>query len=249
MDRTAIIVVTICVILLFTWPSLLQEISPIPPQTAQSTNATPAQVGKQNAPVPAPLAQAEPASTLKANTIHAPVVLESEKLIRLDTDESVYTFSSAGGLKTVGLVQHKAKPCNGNGSKNHDVILMNHGVELPVFALEGIDDGEFSLTSNLGLITMVSTNQAGIRITKEFKADTNYLLHSTITLTNPSKEPVTLEHRRLVLGTSMPLQSGGQYPVWGAPWHNGEEMEDLDDDEQTKNFKHEGNVVYLQKDE
>jgi len=29
------------------------------------------------------------------------------------------------------------------------------------------------------------------------------------------------------------------------PW----EMEDLDDDEQTKNFKHEGNVVYLQKDE
>ncbi len=232
MDRTAIIVVTICVILLFTWPSLLQKISPVPPQTAQPTNAAPSQVTRQtNAPAPAPatLGQGEPTSALNVNTIHPPVVLESEKLIRLDTDDSVYTFSSAGGLKTVGLVQHKAKPCNGNESGNDAVILLNHGVELPVFALEGVDDGEFSLSTNFGLVSMVSTNQAGIRITKEFKAGTNYLLHSTITLTNPSKEPITLEQRRLMLGTSMPLQSGGRYPVWGTQWHNGDDMEDIDE--------------------
>ena len=47
MDRTAIIVVTICVILLFTWPQLLKKISPTPPQPIQPTNAAPARVAGQ----------------------------------------------------------------------------------------------------------------------------------------------------------------------------------------------------------
>ena len=47
MDRTSVIVVTICVILLFTWPALLEKISPTPPQPIQPTNAAPAQVAGQ----------------------------------------------------------------------------------------------------------------------------------------------------------------------------------------------------------
>ena len=53
-----------------------------------------------------------------------------------------------------------------------------------VNALKGVDDSEFSINTDRNLVTMVSTNQAGIRITKEFSAGTNYLLHSTITLAN-----------------------------------------------------------------
>ena len=232
MDRTAIIVVTICVILLFTWPALLEKISPTPLQPIQPTNAAPAQVaGQTNAPAPAtaPLGQALPSPVSDAVAIRPPVSLESEKLEYLRTDDSVYTFTSAGGLKTVALNKHKTKPCNGNGSENHDVILMNNGVKLPLFALDGVDDGEFTFIPKRGIVTMVSTNQAGIRITKEFRAGTNYLLHSTITLTNPKTEPVTLQQRKLMLGTAMPLQSGGRYPVWGAQWHNGEDMEDIDE--------------------
>ena len=232
MDRTAIIVVTICVILLFTWPALLEKISPTPLQPLQPTNAAPAQVaGQTNAPAPAtaPLGQALPSPVSDAVAIRPPVSLESEKLEYLRTDDSVYTFTSAGGLKTVALNKHKTKPCNGNGSENHDVILMNNGVKLPLFALDGVDDGEFTFIPKRGIVTMVSTNQAGIRITKEFRAGTNYLLHSTITLTNPKTEPVTLQQRKLMLGTAMPLQSGGRYPVWGAQWHNGEDMEDIDE--------------------
>ena len=232
MDRTAVIVVTICVILLFTWPALLEKISPTPPQPIQPTKAAPAQVaGQTNAPAAAPLGQAQPAPVSDAIAIRPPVTLETETLASIETDDSVYTFTSAGGLKTVALNKHKTKPCNGNGSENHDVILMNNGVDLPVFSLDGIDDSEFefSLVADRDIVTMVSTNQAGIRITKEFRAETNYLLRSTITLTNPKTEPVALPQRKLRLGTAMPLQSGGRYPVWGAQWHNGADMEDIDE--------------------
>ncbi len=101
---------------------------------------------------------------------------------------------------------------------NSKPIILDYGVELPVFALKGIDDSEFFVTAEDSLVTMVSTNKAGIRITKEFRAGTNYLLHSTITLTNPMTEPVALQQWKLMLGTSMPLQAGGRYPVWGAQW-------------------------------
>ena len=230
MDRTSVIVVTICVILLFTWPVLLEKISPTPPQPIQPTNAAPAQVaGQTNAPAAAPLGQAQPVPVSDAIAIRPPVVLESEKLKRIETEDSVYTFTSAGGLKTVALTRHKAKPCNGNGSENYDVILLNNGVELPLFALEGVDDGEFSLVANRDFVTMVSTNQAGIRITKEFRAEANYLLHSTIKLTNPKTEPVELPQRKLMLGTAMPLKSEEGYAVWGAQWHNGADMQDIDE--------------------
>ena len=228
MDRTSVIVVTICVILLFTWAPLLEKISPTPPQPIQPTNAVPAQVaGQTNAP--APLAQAQSVPVSDAIAIRPPVVLESEKLKRIETEDSVYTFTSAGGLKTVALNKHKTKPCNDNVSENHDVILLNNGVTLPLFALEGVDDGEFSLVANRDFVTMVSTNQAGIRITKEFRSGTNYLLYTTIKLTNPQTEPVALPERKLMLGTAMPLKSEEGYAVWGAQWHNGADMEDIDE--------------------
>ena len=116
-----------------------------------------------------------------------------------------------------------------NGDVASKPIILNHGVELPLFALKGIDDSEFSITADDILVTMVSTNKAGIRITKEFSAGTNYLLHSTITLANPMSEPVAVQPWKLMLGTSMPLQAGESYPVWGAQWHNGEDMEDIDE--------------------
>ena len=234
MDRTAIIVVSICVILLwYTWPTPPLQPKPTkaePVQVGGQTNAPPAQVaGQTNPPAAAPLGQAQPAPVSNAITTRPPVVPETESVEIIETADAVYTFSNAGGLKTVAFTGHKAKPCNGNGAGNPEVIHLNQGVELPLFALEGVDDAEFSLTPGRNRLTMVSTNQAGIRITKEFSAGTNYLLHSTITLANTKNEPVTLNQRKLMLGTAMPLQASGGYPVWGAQWHNGEDMEDIDE--------------------
>ena len=238
MDRTSVIVVTICVILLFTWPALLEKISPTPPQPIQPTNASPARVaGQTNSPNTDPFRQAPPSQGPVSPDFEAPVKLDSPKISILESEESFYIFTSEGGLKTVELKKpHVVLGDNvdllwdtNNGDADSKPIILNHGVELPVFALEGIDDSEFSLIADGNLVKMVSTNKAGIRITKEFRAGTNYLLHSTITLTNPMTEPVALPQWKLMLGTAMPLQSEGRYPVWGAQWHNGEDMEDIDE--------------------
>ena len=238
MDRTAIIVVTICVILMFTWPALMEEISPSPPAQPQPTNPPPIQVpGQANAPTSAPLGQAPPAQAPVSSDFQLPVKLDSPKLSILETEESSYIFTSAGGLKTVELKEpHVVMTKNtdllwgtNNGDVNSTPIKLNHGVELPVFALEGVDDSEFSVNTDGDRVTMVSTNQAGIRITKEFSTGTNYLLHTTITLANSTKEPVILDQRKLMLGTTMPLEKGGSYPVWGAQWHNGDDIEDIDE--------------------
>tara|TARA_B100000745_G_scaffold14690_1_gene10693 strand:- start:1701 stop:3515 length:1815 start_codon:yes stop_codon:yes gene_type:complete len=238
MDRTAIIVVTICVILLFTWPALMEKISPSPPAQPQPTNPPPIQVpGQANAPTSAPLGQAPPAQAPVSSDFQLPVKLDSPKLSILETEESSYIFTSAGGLKTVELKEpHVVMTKNidllwgtNNGDVNSTPIKLNHGVELPVFALEGVDDSEFSVNTDGNRVTMVSTNQAGIRITKEFSTGTNYLLHTTITLANSTKEPVILDQRKLMLGTTMPLEKGGSYPVWGAQWHNGDDIEDIDE--------------------
>jgi len=238
MDRTSVIVVTICVILLFTWKPLLEKISPTPPQPIQPTNAAPAQVaGQTNAPNTAPYQQAPLSQGPVSPDFEAPVKLDSPKTSILESEESSYIFTSEGGLKTVELKKpHVVLGDNvdllwdtNNGDVVSKPIILNHGVELPLFALKGIDDSEFSITSDDTLVTMVSTNKAGIRITKEFNAGTNYLLHSTITLANPMSKPVAVQPWKLMLGTSMPLQAEGRYPVWGAQWHNGEDMEDIDE--------------------
>ena len=129
------------------------------------------------------------------------VELESEKLVTLETKDSVYTFTSAGGLKTVGLNHHEAKPCS--STNQADVIHLNHGVDLPMFSLIGLEDSEFSIVRAGGLVTMVSTNQAGIRITKQFATGTNYLLHTSIKLENTWSEPAKLNPSKPVSYTHL----------------------------------------------
>ena len=68
---------------------------------------------------------------------------ESSVSIAIETEDSVYTFTSAGGLKTVGLNHHEAKACT--STNQADVIQLNHGLDLPMFSLNGLEDSEFSI--------------------------------------------------------------------------------------------------------
>lgn len=221
MDRTGIIVIAICVILLvLTWPKI--EAPPRNTQTGTTSTNAPSTnlVNQPTHPTAVPV--------LPAGTgFDAPVSVESEELVSLKTEESTYTFTSAGGLKTIGLNHHVSKPCS--ETNNTDIIQLNHGVDLPIFSMEGLDDSAFNLSADGNQVTMVSTNQAGVRITKQFTPGTNYLLHTSIKLENTKDEPITLAPGTLVLGTAMPLQAKSQYPVWGTQWHNGEDLEEIDE--------------------
>ena len=227
MDRTAIIVVTVCVILLFTWQPLLQKLYPNPPQAPQPTNAPPSQFTVQSN-TPTVNSNEFPTQGLTTPSVRPPVIPNTESLAKIETPEAIYTFTNAGGLKEISLTTHKAKPCNGNSEDNDEVIRLNHEIELPFFALDGVDDSAFSIIANGNSVSMISTNQAGIRIAKEFTIGTNYLLHTKLSLTNTKTEPLMLNQRKLMLGTAMPLQTGG-YPVWGVQWHNGDDIMEIDE--------------------
>ena len=137
MDRTAIIVVTICVILLFTWPSLMEEISPTPPAQPQPTNPAPQVPGQANAPTSAPITQAPPTQAPLSSDFQPPVKLDSPKEYILPMEDSSYIFTSAGGLKTVELKEpHVVMGKNvdllwgtNNGDVNSIPIKLNHGFD------------------------------------------------------------------------------------------------------------------------
>ncbi|MEE2613995.1 MAG: membrane protein insertase YidC [Verrucomicrobiota bacterium] len=220
MDRTAFIVVSICIFLLYlTWPS--------PPAPSQRPDSRTNSVSEPS--VNPATKQITPATNttlpVDADSM-APVALESEKLVSLETENSIFTFTSAGGLKSVGLNKHKADP---SSSTNNNIIYLNHGAKLPVFSLGGIDDNEFSIRNDDDWLTMVSTNQAGIRITKNFTTSSNYLLQTSIKLENTTDKPIILKPRTLNLGTSIPINEPNVRSVWGVQFYDGEEMLQIDE--------------------
>ena len=220
MDRTAFIVVSICIFLMYlTWPS--------PPAPSQRPDSRTNSVSEPS--VNPATKQITPATNttlpVDADSM-VPVALESEKLVSLETENSIFTFTSAGGLKSVGLNNHKTDP---SSTTNNNIIYLNHGAKLPVFSLGGIDDNEFSIRNDDDRLTMVSTNQAGIRITKNFTTLPNYLLQTSIKLENTTDEPIILKPRTLNLGTSMPINEPNVRSVWGVQFYDGEEMLQIDE--------------------
>ena len=217
MDRTAFIVVSICVLLLyFTWPS--------PPSPSQQPNSR----TNTNAPSINSSQTVTNTNTVLpfAGDSSPPITLASEKLVTLETENSIFTFTSAGGLKSIGLTNYKADP---SSPTNNNIIFLNHGAKLPVFSLGGIDDSEFSIKNDDKWLTMTSTNQVGIQIIKKFTTTSNYLLQTSIKLVNTTDKPIILKPRTLNLGTAMPLTIPDNQSSWGVQFYNGEEMEEIDE--------------------
>ena len=220
MDRTAFIVVSICVFLIYwTWPTLPSKTQRPDGQTNVVSSPSINPSTKQKSPAQ------NTSSTATVDSI-PPVILESEKLVSLETENSIFTFTSAGGLKSIGLNNHKIDP---SSSTNNNIIYLNRGAKSPVFSLAGIDDNEFSITNDDKWLTMVSTNQAGIRITKKFTTSSNHLLQTSIKLENTTNEPIILKPRTLNLGTSMPMNEPNLRSVWGVQFYDGEEMLQIDE--------------------
>ncbi|MFL2909316.1 MAG: hypothetical protein ACJZ70_02110 [Limisphaerales bacterium] len=117
MDRTAFFVVTICVILLYlTWPN---PQSPSQERVGRTNSIDSPLIVNSTNKVTSPTN----INLQSSNTSRTPVKLESEKLISLKTENSTYTFTSAGGLKSIGLNNHKLEPCS---STNNNIILLSN---------------------------------------------------------------------------------------------------------------------------
>ena len=220
MDRTGIIVVTLCALLLGAWFIQEQKYQAHRPPPAPSTGTV------APAAAPAPLAPA-PAAAL-ATPGFDPGTGAPETLITLPNAEARYTFRSrGGGLKSVQLSRYPdsiplrwKKQMATNG-----YALLNSGASAPVLALLGdpglVGDGNFTLTQTRAGLRAEKNLPGGLRLLKEFHLGSNYLLTATVSLENTSRQPIALPAQQWVVGTATPMGPDDAGLYLGAMWCDG----------------------------
>ena len=220
MDRTGIIVVTLCALLLGAWFIQEQKYQAHRPPPAPSTGTV------APAAAPAPLAPA--AAAALATPWFDPGAGAPETLITLTNAEARYTFSSrGGGLKSVQLSRYPdsiplrwKKQMATNG-----YALLNSGASAPVLALLGdpglVGDGNFTLTQTRAGLRAEKNLPGGLRLLKEFHLGSNYLLTATVSLENTSRQPIALPAQQWVVGTATPMGPDDDGLYLGALWCDG----------------------------
>jgi YidC/Oxa1 family membrane protein insertase len=222
MDRTGIVVVSICAILFVTWfveEQKYQSHLP-PPQLATNTVA--------NAQPPAPSPSATTSSAPVATPWFGLDTNAPEKLITVTNADARYTFTSrGGGLQSVELSKYPdtiplrwKKEMATNGFATLDT-----GAPAPVLAILGeaslVGDGSFILTRTGDGVRAEKVLPDGLMLTKEFHVSSNYLVYATVNLTNPSTKPFALPAQEWVVGTATPMGPDDNGMYLGAMWYNG----------------------------
>jgi YidC/Oxa1 family membrane protein insertase len=222
MDRTGIIVVSICAILFVTWfveEQKYQSHLP-PPQLATNTVA--------NAQTPAPGPSATNSSAPVATPWFGLDTNAPEKLITVTNADARYTFTSrGGGLQAVELSKYPdtiplrwKKEMATNGFATLDT-----GAPAPVLAILGeaslVGDGSFILTRTGDGVRAEKVLPDGLMLTKEFHVSSNYLVYASVNLTNASAKPLALPAQEWVVGTATPMGPDDNGLYLGAMWYNG----------------------------
>jgi YidC/Oxa1 family membrane protein insertase len=224
MDRTGIIVVSICVLLLGWW---FVEQNKLAQQQAEYARTHLVAVAT-NAP-----------ATANASAVNiamaAPAVFNAnlpEQTLVLTNGQARYTFTSrGGGLKEVDLLAYPetvSARWRGQITNSAATAVLNGHVEVPVLALLGgeslVGDGTFILakTANGARAEKVLTN--GLRIVKNFAFSSNCLVTASVRLENTSSQPINLPAQEIIVGTATPMDADdsnfGTYG--GAMWCDGQ---------------------------
>jgi YidC/Oxa1 family membrane protein insertase len=223
MDRTGIIVVTLCAILLGFWFIEQQKYAPPRPQPQPVTNtatAAPAGTANSNDVPPAP------------GTVSLPVFDTNtpEELLVITNARARYTFTSrGGGLKLVELLDYPEtiSPRWKRKVATDGVATLNTHAPLPVLAIVGdaslVGDGNFTLIPTAGGVRAEKSLANGLRLAKEFHLSSNYLVNASVRLENASDKPLVLPAQEWIVGTATPMgpdDTSSSMNV-GAMWCNG----------------------------
>jgi YidC/Oxa1 family membrane protein insertase len=237
MDKTGILVVSLCVVLLIVW---FVEEQRYAAQFAQSQAATnmlvtaQTQTASTNA---APVASGAPAAATATTTVIPTFSLDTnlpEQLLVLTNREAhctnYYTFTSrGGGLKSVDLLAYPEtiSPRWRTTVTNAGVATLNSRAPVPVMAILGeqslIGDGNFMLTRTGDTVRAEKSFHNGLRTVKEFQVSSNYLVNVTVRLENTSTQSLPLPTQEWVVGTAAPMDPDDTgFPIYGgAMWYNG----------------------------
>ena len=210
MDRTGIIVVSLCGALLIFWfvpaaegsrrafskrrRSLHRTNIVSTPQTTANLSAIPSTT----------------ATSIQIFDTNAP-----ENLIVISNADARYTFTSrGGGLKTVELLKYpetiSARWKKENENSTNGFATLNARTSVPVLAILGdtnlVGDGNFTLTTNgSDGVRAEKLLPDGLLLTKEFHLSSNYLVNASVNLKNTSGKPLALPAQEFVVGTATPM--------------------------------------------
>jgi YidC/Oxa1 family membrane protein insertase len=222
MDKTGIIVVTLCAILMGIWLVEENKYAAHLPPPVQNTNAVAATqtTATSNSVLPAPIAN------ISFDT-NAP-----EQTIVLANAQARYTFTSrGGGLKTVELLKYpetiSARWKKENENSSNGFATLNARTSVPVLAILGdtnlVGDGNFTLTKTGDGVRAEKLLPDGLLLTKEFHLSSNYLVNASVDLKNTSDKPLALPAQEFVVGTSAPMDADdNNFSAYGGTmWFDG----------------------------
>ena len=224
MDKTGIIVVSICVLLLGWW---FVEQNKMAKQQAEYARAHPTAVAT-NAVTSTTTANTPPSSTPATPAAFDPNA--PEQTLVLTNGKVCYRFTSrGGGLKQVDLLAYpdtiSARWKSTGRTATNTVALLNTRAPVPALAVLGSDsfvgDGNFTLTKTTGGVRAEKSFPGGLRIVKEFQLGSNYLLNASVRLENTSGQALALPPQEIVVGTATPMDADDNGQSEGAMWSDG----------------------------
>ncbi len=228
MDKTGIIVISICVLLLGWWFVEQKKFTELQAQQQAQFAAT-----NQIARAQAALSNSVPAAPLTDTTPAPAVVFDTnapEQTLVLTNGRARYTFTSrGGGLKLIELLDYpqtvsaRWKDQVTNGAT---VTALNARTTVPALAILGgeslIGDGNFALTQTATGVRMEKSFSSGLRLVKNFQLSSNFLVLADVRIENNSSQPLLLPAQDFVVGTATPMDVDDSGQVEGAMWYNGD---------------------------
>jgi YidC/Oxa1 family membrane protein insertase len=229
MDKTGIIVVSICVLLLGWW---FVEQNKIAQQQARfnATNiVATAQSAMTNATATPPSA-AVPAT--------APAIVFSpnlaEQILVLTNGRARYTFTSrGGGLKLVELLDYPqtiSQRWKKTRATDDSLASLNTRAPLPMLAVGGdaklSGDGIFTLTPIAGGVRAEKKLSDGLQLVKDFTFSSNFLVNASLRFENTSGRPLALPAQELIVGTATPMDADDTSLTEGLMWSDGKTARD-----------------------
>jgi YidC/Oxa1 family membrane protein insertase len=229
MDKTGIIVISICVVLLGWW---FFEQNKFAQQQAEYARAH---------PKPVAVATNTTAASMTATTNVATTTMAAEatfnpnapeQLIVLTNARVRYTFTSrGGGLKQVELLDYpqtiSARWKTKTGVQSNGFASLNMLSSVPALAVLGdaslVGDGNFTLSRIADGVRADKVMTNGLHLLKEFHIGSNYLVNASVRLENNSPEPLALPQQQIVIGTAAPMDADDSsfYIYGGALWFDG----------------------------
>ncbi len=236
MDRTGIVVISLCIAALIAWFVL---------QTRQEQ-----QRAQQQALFDATnrVVVAEPAATTNGTAPEAAATTITtaepsfdtslpEQIVMLTNNLARYTFTSrGGGLKLVELLAYpetiSARWLKQDENPSNGVATLNTHADVPVLAVLGspglVGDGNFTLTRTANGVRAEKDFPDGLVLTKEFSPGSNYVVNTTVSLKNTSNKPLALPAQEVVIGTATPMDVDDiGFPTYGGvTWSDGQNYSD-----------------------